>query len=432
MNTAFGAVPDGAVDLHGVDPVAPSPNRSPGGRERLAPPPRYTDADAEAAEGAGIEIGRGLQPDPREAQQVAAIGDGDIVGIGHIADGVEDRRGMHLAVAAARRRRLAPFGRELEMLAPQPLGPGPIRRGRLPRRRRRRRAQSPASPGSRAAAVVDQLARRVGDADEAGVERPPASRSRAGSRACGRARARCRPRPSPRRAWRRRRTRRRAPGRGSPGCRGRPRRWRRAGARARAAMRGAAAGDDQQATGAPPPRRPPGIGRQIRMRAAFGRIQSSSTSAGGHGCASTSVGISIGGPGSPSRRRRAPPPRPSRGSPVRDPRGARNSASRARMSTVRDVPQRAHIRLRAARCIRRSAAPECGRQAGIGDRRHRVGHAVGPRGHHRDAEPARQLGMGVRHGPPRPHVAHVDDGGSRRAIWSQIGWICRPAGRTPG
>jgi hypothetical protein len=47
---------------------------------------------------------RAPSPDAGKAQEIAAIRDGDVIGIGHRADRVEDRAGMNFAVGADRLR----------------------------------------------------------------------------------------------------------------------------------------------------------------------------------------------------------------------------------------------------------------------------------------------------------------------------------------
>ena len=88
---------------------------------------------------------RACEPDAREAQEVAAVGDGDVVGIGDRGDGVEDRARMDLAVGAGRRPVLAPRRRDALAVAPRAVRrPRPCRcsaRGcRRPRPWRRARA----------------------------------------------------------------------------------------------------------------------------------------------------------------------------------------------------------------------------------------------------------------------------------------------------
>jgi hypothetical protein len=74
---------------------------------------------------------------------------------------------------------------------------------------------------------------------------------------------------------------------------------------------------------------------------------------------------------------------------------------------VDDVLQRSPVLLPAGRQTRDD---EDGRpcDVGVGDARHRVGHA-GPGGDQRHPEPAGQLGVGVGHVDGGPFVAHVDD-----------------------
>ena len=87
--------------------------------------------------------------------------------------------------------------------------------------------------------------------------------------------------------------------------------------------------------------------------------------------------------------------------------GARGAGHRAQDVDVRDVLERPHVDLRP----RRAAADHQHRrpcQRRVRDRRHHVGDARAGR-HHRHAQAARQLGVGVRHVDRRPLVPHVDD-----------------------
>ena len=78
---SFRPVPHGGVDLHRVDPVGAvavdrdhltvRAGQRGGDRER--------HADPEAPEGARVEIGGRRKADAGEAQQIAAIGHGDVV-----------------------------------------------------------------------------------------------------------------------------------------------------------------------------------------------------------------------------------------------------------------------------------------------------------------------------------------------------------------
>ena len=87
--------------------------------------------------------------------------------------------------------------------------------------------------------------------------------------------------------------------------------------------------------------------------------------------------------------------------------GARHAGDRPQDVDMRDVLQRPHIGLRA----RRASADQQHRRArerGVGHGGDRIGHAR-PGRHHGDAERAGELGMGMRHVHRGPFVAHVDD-----------------------
>ena len=87
--------------------------------------------------------------------------------------------------------------------------------------------------------------------------------------------------------------------------------------------------------------------------------------------------------------------------------GARRARHRPQNIDVRDVLQRTHIGLRA----RRATADQQHRRArerGIGHGRDRVGHARTGR-HHGHAEPAGELGMGMRHMNRGAFVPDIDD-----------------------
>ncbi len=172
-----GAVPHRGVHLHRVDAegaVAVDRDhlaRREGERRRDA----ERHADAEAAERARIHVGaRRREADARKAQKVAAVGDRDVVGSGDLGDGIEDAARMDLAVRPERGR-VAEARRGALQLAPtHRLGPAGIEvwfrvahglDDRVQRQCRRGQDLGRAPP------IVDQLARRVGDADEAGVRK---------------------------------------------------------------------------------------------------------------------------------------------------------------------------------------------------------------------------------------------------------------------
>ena len=328
-------------------------------------------ADAEAAEGAGVHVGRACEPDAGEAEKVAAVGDGDVVGIGHLP---RWRRRWRADGSCRRRRSWRRFCAALSACARD--GGGAVRRPRPCRCRARGCRPPPPSRRARGAGVASSSGspRRlsisspaiVGEADEAGVAgTPPASRSRAGSRACGRSRARRRPRSSRRRAWRRRSPDDRpARGRGFPGCRDRARRWRRGGGPAPApALARAAAGDDERALrrpehldrlARPPPDRAadrvrgfalhPFVEHELRRHVRAQDV--------GRDLEIDRAGLARVAHGARHAPRRA------RGSPARRRAACATCARhRAQDVDVRDVLQRAHVGLRRARCSRRSAAP---------------------------------------------------------------------------
>ena len=132
-------MPLGAIDLHGVDAERaiaahhdhlPFGAQQPGGNA-------VGCADAEAAEGAGIEIGaRRFQPQAGEAQDIAAVGDRDCIRFQHLAQCGEDAVGMHMAVVAGRRARkvLGVFGRAANVLGAQGLRPLNVHRVALRQR----------------------------------------------------------------------------------------------------------------------------------------------------------------------------------------------------------------------------------------------------------------------------------------------------------
>ena len=148
-------------------PKAPSPLteitcRS-GKRERRRDRERH--ADAEAAEGAGVHVGARREPDAGEAQQIAAVGDGDVVGIG-------DRRrwrrrstrGWILPSSPSARLGCcaAPRCHPLAMASAQSVGPGLVEarlRG-CPRPPPWRRAPAPAWPAVPARRAGCRSARR--------------------------------------------------------------------------------------------------------------------------------------------------------------------------------------------------------------------------------------------------------------------------------
>ncbi len=92
---------------------------------------------------------------------------------------------------------------------------------------------------------------------------------------------------------------------------------------------------------------------------------------------------------------------------VGDAQRARTARHRPHHADMVDALQRAEVVLR----NRRAAANQQHRHAlelRIGHRGHAVGHAR-PGGHHRDADPAAQHGIGMRHVDCGAFVAHVDD-----------------------
>jgi hypothetical protein len=116
----------GRVDFHRVEPKGAIPidrdNLSVGKGQRSGD--SKGNANAETAESASIQIGSGLQTDAGKAQQIAAIGDRDIVLCDTVADGVENRQRVDIAVCAELRGRggLA-FGDTLLMFVPEPVEP---------------------------------------------------------------------------------------------------------------------------------------------------------------------------------------------------------------------------------------------------------------------------------------------------------------------
>ena len=97
----------GRVDFHRVEPKGAIPidrdNLSVGKGQRSGD--SKGNANAETAESASIQIGSGLQTDAGKAQQIAAIGDRDIVLCDTVADGVENRQRVDIAVCAELRGR---------------------------------------------------------------------------------------------------------------------------------------------------------------------------------------------------------------------------------------------------------------------------------------------------------------------------------------
>src|SRR5262249_48499529 len=93
---------DGRVDFHGIDAEGAVAID----RDHLAPRQRERcrdgewHANAEAAEGAGVHIGCRAQAGAGEAEQVAAVGDGDVIGLRQLGDHVENCAWMNLAVLA--------------------------------------------------------------------------------------------------------------------------------------------------------------------------------------------------------------------------------------------------------------------------------------------------------------------------------------------
>ena len=74
---------------------------------------------------------------------------------------------------------------------------------------------------------------------------------------------------------------------------------------------------------------------------------------------------------------------------------------------MRDILQRPHVRLR-TRCAAADQQHRRAGERGIGHRGYGVGYAR-PGRDHGDAEPPRELGMGVRHMHRGAFVTHVDD-----------------------
>src|SRR5262249_19439725 len=96
----LGAVTYRRVDLHRVDPEGAisrySDDLSSGKGQSCRNRVGY--ADAKAAKGASIHVGASRQPDPSETQDVATIGDRDVVKIGDLCDCIKDPSWMHLPV----------------------------------------------------------------------------------------------------------------------------------------------------------------------------------------------------------------------------------------------------------------------------------------------------------------------------------------------
>jgi hypothetical protein len=109
---------------------------------------------------------RAPSPDAGKAQEIAAIRDGDVIGIGHRADRVEDRAGMNFAVGADRLRGSAGSRHALAVLAAQPVGPGGVDSGAAIAGGFHHGPQRQGGGGHLrlATAVVDQLADGIGDA----------------------------------------------------------------------------------------------------------------------------------------------------------------------------------------------------------------------------------------------------------------------------
>ena len=374
-------------------------------------------ADAETAEGAGVHIGRRLQAGAREAQQIAAVGDADIVRRRHRGDGVEDRARMHLAVGAGRGLFLARrLGHARAVALPHAVGPGLVERGLAVTgrvhhggQRQVRRCQQ----FGLATAVVDQLAGIIRDPDEAGVRKH-------GRRPVGHLVVElAADQQNDIGLAHRRRTHRRH------------RRWmfgrhqaaaflrveiERAGGveqahERRAAPARAAAGDDQRPLGAPErvdrrgdsrriggqsPRRlvlHPFVEHELRRHrraqhvGGYFDIDRPRLTGVTHGAGDGLVQFADHLIGHAQRARRA--------------------ADRAQQIDMRNILQWPHIGLRP----RRAAADQQHRRArerGIGHRGHRVGDAR-TGGDHGDAEAACQLRMRVRHVHRGAFVAHVDD-----------------------
>ena len=162
----LGVVADGSIDLHGIDPersvAVDRDHLAVGHRQRRRDGERH--ADAEAAERAGIHVGPCLQAGAGEAQEIAAVGDRHIIGIGNGGDGIEDGARMDFAVGTRRRPVLGGRGgRALAVTAAQSFGPRLVETGLAVAgglehcgKRELRRGQQLRL----AAAIVDELARR--------------------------------------------------------------------------------------------------------------------------------------------------------------------------------------------------------------------------------------------------------------------------------
>ena len=129
MNTTFASCRTAVSISIALMPKAPSPFTEitwRPGKARAAAMPKGTP-DAEAAERAGVQIGGGAQADPRKAQEIAAIGDRDMVVIRHRSDRIENLRGVDLAILAARRSGPT-TGHALALLRPEAVCPIAIQR----------------------------------------------------------------------------------------------------------------------------------------------------------------------------------------------------------------------------------------------------------------------------------------------------------------
>ena len=131
MNTALAPWRTAVSSSIALMPNAPSPltdHLAAGKGERRRDRERH--ADAQAAERAGVHVGARAQADPGEAQDVAAVGDADVVGRGHLGDRREDPARMDLAVGGGAADAAARAGVALAMAPAQALGPAPIDTGR--------------------------------------------------------------------------------------------------------------------------------------------------------------------------------------------------------------------------------------------------------------------------------------------------------------
>ena len=159
-------------------------------------------ADAEAAERAGVHVGLGGEADAGEAQEVAAVGDRDVVGSADLGRSPRrcGRDGSCRPIPL-RRRTWRSVAERSTCWRAQPFGPSLIgirRRGCPPPRRCLSASAGVASSSGSPRRLSISSPAVVGDADEAGVrEHGRRAVAESGSRACGRSRRPDRPRPSP-------------------------------------------------------------------------------------------------------------------------------------------------------------------------------------------------------------------------------------------